>query len=255
MEEPRFDADPAGWARRFHRLGFFRYGVARHAADPASGIEPADGPEEVARLLLQAWRKAWPGQTVAARAGSDALADLWLLSYDPYGTVVGDEESDVYPGDRLLQRLVEARLPRISRGAFIPSSVDETWRDDWDQDAPVDGCACQPKGASRARVRPAEGCPHFPVHLSIEVDGKSHRTVPLRAGTLDLAFIQDVNGLVDPAGPGLYAFSDGGQGMYFAFLRADDARALVRDRGWTPWHSLKPLPPQGHPTRPPGPVA
>lgn len=175
--------------RYFHGMGFLAHYAGMSDDEIAAKIKEYHGID---------WEE------YIAAAADQASADMFLLMADVDRVWFRDLEC-VYSGDRAYAHTLE-EWASISRGAFQPSDIEETWESD-------------------------EG----PVRVTFTLDGAQHEYVHGDGNDdlIDLEILKMVNGLLRHAPYRLEAADNLGDCRFIVALSREERERLRRDRGWS----------------------
>ncbi len=175
--------------RYFHGMGFFAHYAGMADDDIAAKIREYHGAD-------------WEEYITSAR--DQASADMFLLMADPYRVWFRDLEG-VYKGDNAYAHTLE-EWASISRGAFHPTDIEETWESD-----------------------------AGPVRVMFTFDGARHEYVHANGDDdfINLEILKMVNWLLRDAPYRLEAADNLGDCRFIVALSRDERDRLYRDRGWS----------------------
>jgi hypothetical protein len=175
--------------RYFHGMGFFAH---------YTGMTD----DEIAAKIKEYHGEDW--EEYIAGAADQASAEMFLLMADVDRVWFRDLEG-VYKGDGAYAHTLE-EWASISRGAFRPSDIEETWESD-------DG----------------------PVRVTFTLDGKRHEYLHGDGNDdlIDLEILKLVNGLLRDAPYRLEAADNLGDCRFIVALSREERERLRRERGWS----------------------
>jgi hypothetical protein len=131
------------------------------------------------------------------------VSELVVAGVDDERVWWGDLEADVDPTNKVYETTLEA-WAGISRGAFAPSGITETW-------ASTTG----------------------PVTVSFTLNGKPETLNPAYLDDwIDPTIITRINELIASSGKQFELYRAFDQTLFLTALTAEEKRALERDRGW-----------------------
>jgi hypothetical protein len=131
------------------------------------------------------------------------VSDLVVAGVDDERVWWGDLEADVDPTNKVYETTLEA-WAGISRGAFAPSGITETWAS-------------------------SQG----PVTVSFTLNGKPETLNPAYLDDwIDPTIITRINELIASSGKQFELYRAFDQTLFLTALTAEEKRALERDRGW-----------------------
>lgn len=134
---------------------------------------------------------------------ADQLADLMLLSLDEQRVWWDDTEADVCAENKVYVDTL-AGWSKISRGAFKPENIRETW----DHES-------------------------GPIHVEFEHQGKKITLHPsFQDDYIDLNILQSINKIVADTGIQFRVHAIFDQTAFIVALTQDEKRKLEKDRGW-----------------------
>ena len=155
--------------------------------------------EECAAKLLAAHRSEWDVDLVPGNSYDDAV----LLSYDGKRAWFEGIECDV-SREHLVYRDVLADWAHISRGAFRPRDLQETWEG-------------------------AQG----PIAVTFEHDGQRHALAPTwNEDALDLGILEPINAILLQSGKAFYQLRIDQTALVVALTPAERMR-IEKERGWS----------------------
>lgn len=134
---------------------------------------------------------------------ADVFSDLLLLSWDKNRVWWDDTEADVYKGNNVYVETLE-EWARISRGAFLPENITETWESE-----------------------------QGPVWVDFTLDGTHHRLQPQYNGDwLDISIIDDINRLIRKTDYRFEVYEAFDQTAFVVVLTQGEKLELEQKRGW-----------------------
>jgi hypothetical protein len=133
----------------------------------------------------------------------DPISELVIAGVDDARVWWGDLEADVDPSNKVYESTLEA-WAGISRGAFAPSGITETW-----------------------------ASPTGPVTVSFTLNGKPETLKPAYLEDwIDPTIITRINELIASTGKQFELYRAFDQTLFLTVLTAAEKRTLERDRGW-----------------------
>lgn len=162
-------------------------------------------PEEELLERVERDRTAQLDEPLPLGPGADRqAADMLLLLGDGRRVWWRDLECALPGANAYVAALTE--WAAVSRGAFAPTAVAETWRGD-----------------------------RGPAEITFTFDGAEHRVVhPARAGDfLEIGILRDINRLLRPGAPRFAVCDNLGMPNFVVALTAAEQRRLQGERGWT----------------------
>jgi len=154
---------------------------------------------ELATMLTQ-WREE---QWSEGYDPSSKLSELSLLSWDEDRVWWKDTEADVCSGRTVYKKTIK-EWGNISRGAFLPESIQETWKSE-------------------------EG----PVEISFTHDGRLIILHPeYLEDYIDLGLLVQINALISDTGLQFELYKPFDQTGFVLVLTADEKGRLQTERGW-----------------------
>lgn len=129
--------------------------------------------------------------------------DLYILRYDRNRTWWDDTEMDVGAGNKIYEETLK-EWARISRGAFNPQNINETWKSE-----------------------------SGPIQVSFTLDGARHEFHPVYQGDwLDLTILEDVNALIVSTGYRFETYFPFDQSACIVVFTEQERDQMVRAGKW-----------------------
>lgn len=170
----------------FRNMAFFEADAALSDADLADKLEALQIKEQ--------------GDTFDP---SDELADLFLLKWDKNRIWWGDIQADVSKGNDIYVQILQ-EWGRISRGAFSPENIEETWKGE-------------------------EG----PIFIYFTLNGTRHCIQPrYEEGCIDVGILKEINELIAGTGYRFECYEPFDETAFVIVLTLDEKQRLVSERGW-----------------------
>jgi hypothetical protein len=156
---------------------------------------------QVLQKLRDAYKDEW-GEAFTYDP-KNKYADQEFLRYDSLRVWWRDLEADAYKGSNVYTDTLK-EWAAISRGAFAPSKITETWKTD-------DG----------------------PVTIAFTLNGKTERvTLDENGGWIDLNLLVFVNARITASGYQFYVSDAPDQAAFIVALTPEEKDAITRERGW-----------------------
>lgn len=188
MDEQDIDSWYISSARVFRAMGFFERYVNLPDADLARLLKSA---------VTQEWDSPFPDQAIVDRQA----ADMFLLMADRSRVWFGDLERVYRGADAYVGLLHE--WSAISRGAFMPGGITETWKGDTG-----------------------------PVVVEFTIHGRKQRFIHGSGDFIDMSILGLINGLIAPSGYAFEACDNLGMPDFILVLSKAEKARLMTERNW-----------------------
>lgn len=134
---------------------------------------------------------------------SEGLLDMDLLTFDETRVLYQDIECDVAMGEDVYVWVLE-KLAAISRGAFQPKNIKESWEE-----------------------------PQGPIEVSCTLNGEKQVLHPgFNYDYLDSSILDDINRMIKDSGYFFFIYPPFSQSMFITVLTMKELRKLITERRW-----------------------